>query len=114
MTKKRKKEYSRGYKILVTLLFLLISLAMSLVLWEITYYLLICRSWVKLCVAYSFMAIANLGISVNLINLIMTGAHKRPLLCIIDTRPKKAIFALSIFVLALYMTIICNCWYFCF
>lgn len=110
---KKSKKYSRGYKVLVSILFMLISLALSLVLWELCYDQLTAGSWIKCCVYYCLMALANLGISVNLVNIIITGGHKRSLLSAIDTKPKKAILALSNFALALFMTIICSCW-FCF
>ena len=105
------KKLNRGFKILLNILIFLISLALSLISWELCYKEFINDIGIKIILPYILMVLANLGIAFCIVSQAITGFYKRSVKQATSSSKMKFILAITIVLLTIVMTVICHLWF---
>ena len=105
------KKLNRGFKILLNILIFLISLALSLISWELCYKEFINDTGIKIILPYILMVLANLGISFCIVSQAITGFYKRSVKQATSSSKMKFVFAITVVMLTIVMTVICHIWF---
>lgn len=105
------KNKTRLFKNLLNVLLFLAGMVGSLGFWELSYREYSAGSGLRLLLPYVLMVVANIVLAVSVVNPAISGFFKVSVKEATENKKRNFIYLLTILVLAVIMTVICQIWF---